>query len=96
MYVKIHRMPSDTMLAACDKELLGQSFSGDGRKITVVETFYGGEVVDAPTLAERMKSASILNLVGERVIAVAIAEGMVSEENVIVIGGVKHAQAVVL
>ena len=96
MYVKIHRMPSDVMLAACDKELLGQSFAGEGARITVAEAFYGGEIVDAPTLAERMKSVSILNLVGERVIAVAIAEGMVSEENVIIIGGVKHAQAVVL
>jgi hypothetical protein len=96
MYVKIHRHGNDRILAACDEEILGQTFIGDGARIHVSEAFYGGESVDAAVLVERMKSVSIMNLVGERVISIAIAEGMVSEDSIIVIGEVKHAQVVIL
>ena len=42
------------------------------------------------------KSVSIMNLVGNRVVERAIAEGIVDSDNVIEIGGVKHAQVVIM
>lgn len=96
MYVKLHRHGDDRILAACDAELLGRTFRGDGTRITVSESFYGGEKVDAAVLIERMKSVSIINLVGERVIMIAVAEGLVHDDCVMDIGGVKHAQVVIL
>ena len=39
-------------------------------------------------------SFTILNIVGNRAVDLAIREGLVSEDSVIVIGEVKHAQAV--
>lgn len=94
--MKIHRHGDETILAACDSELLGETFRGDGTRITVSAVFYGGEEGDAAMLAERMKSASTINLVGERSVSIGIAEGRVKEECVILIGGVPHAQVVVL
>jgi hypothetical protein len=41
-----------------------------------------------------MKSASIMNLVGERAISLAIENGHVSEDCVLIIGDTKHAQVV--
>ncbi|MDR2846522.1 MAG: DUF424 family protein [Candidatus Methanoplasma sp.] len=96
IYSKIHTHEKDRILAACDEDILGKTFRGDGVKITVSEHFYGGEVITAETFIERTKSVTIINLVGNEVIDVAIRAGIVSEKNVMVIGEVRHAQAVVL
>ena len=52
--------------------------------------------MSAEAFIERMKSVSIMNLVGEGVVSIAISEGHVSPENVMDIGGVKHAQVVMM
>lgn len=96
MFVRIHTSGNDRILAACDEDLIGQTFRGDGAMLTVSERFYKGESVTAEAFVERMKSVSIMNLVGEEVIAIAISEGHVSPENVMEIGGVKHAQVVIM
>ena len=94
--VKIHVHENDRILAACDETILGQTFRGDGIKITVSEGFYGGESVTEETFIERTRSVSIMNLVGNDVVALAIREGIVSEDNVMEIGGVLHAQVVMM
>ena len=90
--VKIHRHPSGNVLAVCDSELLGQSFSEGNLRLKVGEGFYGGEEVDEAVLLEHMARAPSMNLVGEEVVSIAIREGYVDSTCVIVIGGVKHAQ----
>ena len=96
MYVKIHRHERDTILAACDEGVVGMTFRDDGAKLDVSEIFYKGEVTDRPGLVERMRNVSIMNLVGDEVVAIAVEEGYASEEDVITIGGVKHVQVVLL
>lgn len=96
MYVRIHTHGNERILAACDEDVLGLTFVGDGARITVSESFYRGESVSPETFIERMKSVTIMNLVGEEVIALAIAEGKVSPDSVMEIGGVRHAQVVLL
>ena len=81
-------------MAACDEELLGRTFAGDGMRLKVSETFYKGELVTEDTFRERMKSVTMMNLAGERTVTIAQAAGHASE--VLVIGGVKHAQAVIM
>ena len=83
---------SDKILAACDKELLGQTFSEGEAHINVREDFYGGEVVELEVFAEKLEKAPIANLVGERVVGKAIALGLVVESSVIRIQDVPHAQ----
>ena len=94
MYVRIHTHGNERILAACDEEILGMTFEGDGVRITVSEGFYRGESISEEAFVERMKSVTIMNLVGERAVALAISEGKVSPDSVIEIGGVKHAQVV--
>jgi len=96
MFMKIHRNERDTILAACDEDLVGMTFKGDGTKLDVSEIFYKGEAVDRNGLADRMKNVSIMNLVGTETVAVAIEEGYASEDSVIEIGGVRHVQVVLL
>ena len=94
MYVRIHTHGNERILAACDEEILGMTFEGDGARITVSEGFYRGESISEEAFVERMKSVTIMNLVGERAVVLAISEGKVSPDSVIEIGGVKHAQVV--
>jgi hypothetical protein len=93
---KIHVHDNERILAACDQEILGMTFRGDGVKIKVSEIFYGGEVVSEEVFIERTRSVSIMNLVGNRVVEKAVKEGLVSEQSVMVIGEVKHAQVVIM
>jgi len=94
IYVKIHKGLDDIVLAACDEDVLGKTYSGNDMKITVHESFYNGELIPEEIFVEHMKNVSIMNLVGERTISLAIENGHVSEDCILEIGGVKHAQVV--
>jgi len=94
IYVRLHRGRDDIILAACDEEVIGRTFRGDGMKITVSEEFYNGELIPEEAFVERMRSVTIMNLVGERTIALAIENGHVDGSNVLQIGETKHAQVV--
>jgi len=94
--VKVHTRDSERLLAACDGELLGRTLSEGEMRLKVSETFYGGETISEEAFRERMKNVTIMNLVGDRTVTMAQDAGYVSPGSVIVIGGVKHAQAVLM
>jgi len=96
MFVKIHRNERDTILAACDEDLVGRTFREDNKRLDVSEIFYKGEAVGRDMLVERMKNVTIMNLVGDEVVTIAIEEGYASEDSVIEVDGVKHVQVVLL
>ena len=96
IYVKIHKGQGETILAACDEDVPGKTFKGNDMRITVSESFYKGFLVTEEEFIDRMDAYTIMNLVGERVIALAIENGHVSEDCVLEIGDVKHAQVVKL
>ncbi len=96
MFVKLHTQDDERLVAACDEGIIGQTFRGDGIKLTVHEAFYKGESLSEEAFIERLRIATIINLTGNEVVGIAIREGFISTESVIEIGGVKHAQAVLL
>lgn len=92
-YFKVHQHPSETVIAICDEEILGQTFRGEKAKITVTD-FYRGDLVEEEFVRINIGVFTILNIVGNRIVDLAIREGIVSAESVMDIGGVKHVQAV--
>jgi hypothetical protein len=94
--IRIHTGNGERLLAACDEELLGMSFTEGVKRLNVSKVFYGGELITEAQLTERMKSVTIINLVGERAVDTAVAAGHVSAEMIITVDGVKHAQAVMM
>ena len=90
--VKVYRQGPETLVAACDLEIMGQTFRGKGLKIQVSEGFYKGESCDEDTLVNRLEMATIANLVGKKTIEIAIRRGFVDPGSIIDIGGVPHAQ----
>ena len=96
MFIKMHRGADDLILAACDEELVGMTFRSGRSRLDVSEMFYKGESVGKDVLIERMKGATIMNLVGAETVAVAIEQGYATEDSVIEIDGVRHLQVVLM
>jgi hypothetical protein len=90
--VKRHSSQGQVLVAACDCDILGKTFEEGDLQITVGEGFYGGEKVGPEMLRRLLEMANIVNLIGKKVVALAIEMGLVDEDCVIVIGGVPHAQ----
>ncbi len=84
------------LLAACDVELIGTRHQEGKLRLDVTASFYDGLRVDAATLQFYLRSCTVANLVGKRTVDLAIGLGLVEPTNILVIGGVPHAQLLVM
>jgi hypothetical protein len=94
--VKNYQQGIQRLLAACDEELLGTRHSEGKLRLDVAATFYDGMRVEEPELGHFLRSCTVANLVGPRTIGLAVSLGLVDPGNVLVIGGVPHAQVLVM
>ena len=76
--------------------MIGQTFSDGTLTLEVSEFFYNGEIAPLPDAGNALEDAGIVNIVGKRSIAHAIEHGYITEDNIIVIDGVPHAQTVAM
>jgi hypothetical protein len=90
--IKVHSLEDGKLIADCDDEILGQSFSDGELEIHISESFYGSKGHDSETLCKHFNEAAQLNLMGEKTIAAAIDSGIIKQENVLSICGLDHAQ----
>lgn len=94
--VKNYRQGIQTLCAACDEELLGETYREGKIRLEVASGFYDGQRVEAEALRHYLGACTVANLVGERTVALAVAMGIVEEGNVRTVDGVPHAQYMVL
>ncbi len=92
MYVKIHKSEDRHVVAVCDEELIGKTFSEGELTLQVTERFYKGDQLSDEEAYEIMKDAINLNIVGERAINLALKNELISKENIITIQKIPHAQ----
>lgn len=90
--MKKYRQGREHLLAACDTDLLGRKLSEGKLRLDVSQDFYDGFEATEEELEAHLRTCTIANLVGERVVTLAIRLGFVAQENVIRIEGVPHAQ----
>ena len=90
--VKNYRQGREKVLAACDEDVLGRQLSEGKLRLHVSPDFYDGFPADEEEFEAHLRTCTIANLVGERVVDLAIRLGFVAKENVIRIEGVPHAQ----
>ncbi len=90
VYVKVHVVGPEIIVAACDKELLGSVVKDPSRKIHlyVDPAFFGGELKDINTFLEILSKASSANLVGKDVVEAAIQARLVHNDAVLNVNGV--------
>ncbi len=90
-YVKVHCANDQVLVAACDAELLGKAIrTKGGLDIYVSERFYGGSLMTPEDALEAMKSATSLNLMGNRIVNLALSSKIGHPDSVMVVGGVAH------
>jgi hypothetical protein len=90
----VYKQGSDVLIGACDEELLGKSFSEGKFHLSVDKKFYDGERVNVAILRKYLAEATIANLVGEETVKCAVGLDLVSEDCILRIDGVPHAQMV--
>ena len=94
VYVKTVRQGRDVLVAVCDAEILGKTLEGGRVPFTVSERFYRGTLCELAEALEAMGKASIVNMVGKRIVEAAIECNLIQEAGIIYIGDVPHAQIV--
>jgi hypothetical protein len=92
IWVNVMESQGQKLLAACDEELLGKTFSEGELELEVKEDFYGGEKIPEESLAGKFEGANVINLVGEKCVQCGIDAGIITPENVLKIQGIPHAQ----
>lgn len=89
--VKVHRRGAETLVAACDADLLGRTFRERGLRLEV-SGFYDGDVVSEEEFLGHLRLATMGNFVGAETIEAAKRGGFVADDGVLWIQGVPHAQ----
>lgn len=92
MYFKVHKTASGSVLAVCDKELLGKTIKAKGLHFHISEAFYKGAEITPKKLAELLESHSNINIVGDKAVRVALEKGLISERSIVKIGNIPHVQ----
>ena len=96
--MRVHRVRAEFVVAACDADLLGRDLAvGEkGRTVKVSAQFYGERRVSREELVVALARATIANLLGDRVLRLAVEEGYVAPGGAGELGGVPHAQIVAM
>ena len=89
---KVYHQNGEVVFAACDQQLLDRQFEEGELQLTVHSSFYDGFSVDESSLIKYIKTSTIVNLVGESVIECAKKAGLLTEDCVLRVQGIPHAQ----
>ncbi|KYK37388.1 MAG: DUF424 family protein [Theionarchaea archaeon] len=94
IYVRTIKTATEVLVAACDADLLGKTFEENDLTLEVKSDFYGGDCIALQACDHLFTEATILNLVGEKVVRKAVELGLVNPQNILKIGATVHAQMV--
>ncbi len=92
-YFKLYTQGKEILLAACDKEVLGKRVEKGDIVLYVKPDFYKGNEI-GEEIVELFEKATIINLMGKKIVSLAIAHGWVDKDSVLEIEGVAHAQII--
>ncbi len=80
------------LVSVCDADILGESFENSDVSLTVEEAFYDGEEAGEQEVVNSLANCTTANIVGTEAVGLAVEHGFVDEENVLDLGGTRHAQ----
>lgn len=96
VYLQVRRVNNEVVVAVCDEDIAGKTFREGKLKIEVKKDFYCGELVSIEEGVEAIKKGTIVNIVGNNIVSEAINAGLIHPQGIIKIGGVAHAQKVIM
>lgn len=95
MLVKIHKRENKAVVAVCDSDLIGRKFEEGGRQLDLSGDFYRGEERDDKEVGDLIRNADIVNLVGPNAVRIGLQEEVITQDHIITIAGIPHAQAII-
>lgn len=96
MLVKIHKKENRTIIAVCDKDLIGKLLEENGKQLDLRGEFYKGEELTTEEIGDLVRNADGVNLVGQEAVNLGLQEGVIEKENIITVKGIPHAQAILI
>jgi len=93
---KLHRSRSEDcelVLAICDKELIGKKIRKNP-EFEVKKEFYFDKECDEEGALKALKNCTIANMVGKKIIRLALEKNFITKKNIILIDGIPHAQII--
>jgi len=94
VFLRVFKGPKYTLVAACDSDILGETFREGNLKLEVKADFYGGVRATIHDALSAIDAADVANLVGETIVQAAVDRSLVDPSAVLNIGGVPHVQIV--
>jgi hypothetical protein len=91
---KMHPAGDEKILAICDKSVLGETFEEKDLCIEVSREFYFGAECGEEEALKLIRSATIVNAIGEGIISLMLKNDVIRGEMVLRVKGVPHAQAI--
>jgi len=92
--MKIHRYQGKTLVAACDKDILGKSFREGELVLEIPTEFYYGKPATLEEVIEAIMTCDMALITGRNLVKALIERGYLDEHMVLWIGGQPHAQIV--
>lgn len=92
VYVNLRRWGKCVLLAICDADILGKTLKRGKIVFYIREDFYKGSLVSLEEAVGLIRQATIVNMVGRRIVKKAVEEGLVHPDAVLEIEGIPHAQ----
>ncbi|MEM0242931.1 MAG: DUF424 family protein [Candidatus Aenigmatarchaeota archaeon] len=91
--IKIHEKFGVKILAICDIDVIDKEFEYRGVKLKVSKDFYFERTVNQNELLSLISNESfnVINAFGKNVVNLLIEKGLISEKNILIIDGQKHA-----
>ena len=95
VYIKEHFAEGLVVLAVCDENTLGKTYSEGKISITVSTSFYQGELVSVPVALEKISKSANSNLTGKRIVRAAIKAKLLEKDAILQIGKTAHAHRLI-
>jgi uncharacterized protein len=70
------------MISVCDADLVGKTLSQGEMVISLSRDYFQEEIIEKEKAADLLNKCSIANLVGEKIVALAISMGLAKEVSV--------------
>jgi len=96
VYVNLQKYGRRVLLSICDADMLGRTLKQGKIVFHIHEEFYKGSLVSLEEAADLIPKSSIINMVGHKIVKMAVERGFVHPDAVLEIEGVPHAQIVKL
>ena len=92
--LRVFRDAKYTLVAACDPELIGETFREGKLKLEVRQEFYQGARASVADALAAIDTADVANLVGRTIVEAAVQRRLVDPTAIVRISGIPHVQIV--